>query len=154
MKLINSNPILLTSVMVLGIFIFRLPGNFREAQKYQTLYPKNSLTVRDQEDKDSTKADREKIEGDVARGKKLFQTSCASCHRVEGESTGPGLKGITKRAPSRQWIYDWIHNQREVLDSGDEYAQKLFSEYMQEPMPHFPGLSEEDIDDILAYIEK
>src|SRR5699024_8271767 len=40
------------------------------------------------------------------------------------------------------------------LKSGDAYANKLFEEYNGVAMTHFPQLSKEDINDILAYVEQ
>lgn len=92
--------------------------------------------------------------GDAARGKELFQANCASCHQRYKRSTGPALYGTLGRVPSRQWLYDWIHNSTALIKSGDSYANKIFDEFNQSAMTHFPQLSEEDIDDILAYTEQ
>src|SRR5699024_8747043 len=92
--------------------------------------------------------------GDADRGKELFQANCAACHQRYKRSTGPALFGSLDRAPSRQWLYDWIHNSSDLIKSGDSYANKIYEEYNQSPMTHFPQLSEDDIDDILAYTEQ
>jgi|SRR5690625_924784 len=92
--------------------------------------------------------------GDATRGKELFQTNCAACHQRYKRSTGPALYGSLERAPSRQWLYDWIHNSTALIKAGDAYAVKIYNEYNQSPMTHFPQLSESDIDDILAYTEQ
>lgn len=91
--------------------------------------------------------------GDASRGKDLFNTNCASCHQRYKRSTGPQLHGMTNHL-DRQWIYDWVHNSTAVINSGDDYAQQIFEEYNGTAMTHFPQLSEEDIDDIIAYVEQ
>src|SRR5699024_7256236 len=93
-------------------------------------------------------------QGDAAKGKELFQANCASCHQRYKRSTGPALHGTLSRVPSRQWLYDWIHNSTALIKSGDSYANKIFDEFNQSAMTHFPQLSEADIDDILAYTEQ
>lgn len=114
----------------------------------------------DQEDADEEETDEEDeadasdIGGDPDHGKELFNADCASCHQVYKESTGPPLHGSTERAPSIEWIYDWVHNSSDLIKSGDDYANQIYEEYNQTAMTHFPDLSEEDIDDILAYVEQ
>lgn len=92
--------------------------------------------------------------GDPDHGKELFQANCAACHQRYKRSTGPALHGSLDRAPSRQWLYDWIHNSTELIKAGDSYAVQIFEEYNQSAMTHFPQLSESDIDDIIAYTEQ
>ncbi len=92
--------------------------------------------------------------GDAKKGEALFNTNCAACHLRYKRSTGPALHGVTEVAPSLDWIYKWVHNSTAVLKSGDAYANKLFEEYNGVAMTHFPQLSKEDINDILAYVEQ
>lgn len=92
--------------------------------------------------------------GDEENGRKLFKANCAACHALNREASGPALKGITERAPSKKWIAEFIRNSDSLIQSGDAYAQKIYDEYGQEPMTHFPTLTDQEIDDILAYIEK
>lgn len=91
--------------------------------------------------------------GDPARGKELFNTHCASCHKPYKRATGPALHGVTSKH-DRQWLYDWIHNSVEMVQSGDPAAVAIFEEYNGSIMTPFPQLSTEDIDDILAYVEQ
>ena len=90
--------------------------------------------------------------GDPEKGKSLFNTNCAACHRPYKKMTGPALHGVTERL-DRQWLYDWIHNSTALIEAGDPEAVAIFEEYNGSPMTHFPQLSEKDIDDILAYVE-
>jgi len=86
-------------------------------------------------------------------GKQLFTTNCASCHNPVKDATGPALKGKSKEVPSKQWIYDWVHNSSKVIASGDEYANKLFEEWNRVPMTHFPDLTNDEIDAIIKYVD-
>lgn len=90
---------------------------------------------------------------DPAKGKATFQTNCASCHNVHKKLTGPALAGVEDRWPDKKLLHQWIHNSASVLASGDKYANNLFNEYNKTAMTAFPQLSNEDIDDILAYIK-
>lgn len=88
--------------------------------------------------------------GDAAKGKELFNTNCAACHKLDAKSTGPALRGVASRR-DKAWLYKWIHNSSELIKSGDATAVKLFAENNNAVMTAFPQLSEADIDNILAY---
>ncbi len=90
--------------------------------------------------------------GDPDKGKSLFNANCAACHRPYKKMVGPALHGITERM-DKQWIYDWIHDSKAMIDAGGSDAVAIFEEYNKVPMPHFPQFSTKDIDDILAYVE-
>ena len=67
-------------------------------------------------------------------------------------ATGPALYNVTERR-DREWLYQWIKNNRALIDSGDPEAIAIYEEYNQTAMNLFPQLSNADIDDILAYTE-
>ena len=95
-------------------------------------------------------------EGDPAKGKSLFNANCAACHQLDKKMTGPALRNVEARLAEtegldRTWIYNWIHNSSGLIKSGDAYANKIYAEYNGAAMTAFPQLSEEDIDNILAY---
>lgn len=87
---------------------------------------------------------------DAAKGKELFNSNCAACHKMDGNSTGPALRGVAERHPS-EWLHKWIKNSSGLIKSGDAAANKIFNEWKQVPMNSFPNLSDEDIDNIIAY---
>lgn len=88
--------------------------------------------------------------GDPVKGKELFNSLCAACHKLDAKSTGPMLRGVADKH-DRAWLYKWIHNSSEMIKSGDAAAVKLFNENNKSVMTAFPQLSEGDIDNILAY---
>lgn len=90
----------------------------------------------------------------VNDGKALFQTNCASCHHPTNPMTGPALKGALARVPNKQWIYDYVHNSAKVIQSGDEYALKVYKNNGSVAMTQFPNLSNEEIDAIMNYCEE
>lgn len=87
---------------------------------------------------------------DAAAGKALFNAQCAACHKLDGKMTGPALRGVGDKY-EKEWLYKWIRNSAELIKSGDDRANKIFNEYGQSPMTAFPQLSNEDIDNIIAY---
>jgi mono/diheme cytochrome c family protein len=89
----------------------------------------------------------------VKQGEALFKANCKSCHALDKKVVGPALAGITKRAPSVQWIKDWVKNSAKVVASGDEYGVKIYEEYQKSQMTAFTSLKDEEILAVVAYIE-
>lgn len=92
--------------------------------------------------------------GENALGKTLFQNNCASCHRVDKDLTGPSLVNFQKRGPWRdkEKYYAWMYNPAGFMAT-DYYTQMLKCKYGV-VMPAFPGLSNEALDSIAAYINE
>ena len=88
--------------------------------------------------------------GDPAKGKAIFNTNCAACHKLDAKATGPALRGVADKY-DKEWLYKWIKNSAELIKSGDAEAVKVFEANGKVPMTAFPQLSNEDIDNILAY---
>ena len=87
-------------------------------------------------------------------GKALFSSKCASCHNPLKDATGPALKNIDKTFPSKEWGYKWVHNSSALVAAGDKDAVKIFNQFNKVQMTQFADLSNEDIDAILAYVDK
>lgn len=88
--------------------------------------------------------------GDAVKGKELFNTLCAACHKLDAKATGPALRGVADKH-DRAWLYKWVRNSSEMIKAGDPVAVKLFAENNNSVMTPFPQLSDADIDNILAY---
>jgi mono/diheme cytochrome c family protein len=85
------------------------------------------------------RSDRENIE----TGERLFNTHCSSCHRTDSEARliGPGLKGILKR--------------KTLAESGAPATPENIIAVLKSPvsiMPSFSHLSEDEMLDIIAYL--
>jgi mono/diheme cytochrome c family protein len=89
-------------------------------------------------------------DGDVAAGETLFKANCAACHKLDKKATGPALRGVASKYDT-EWLYQWIRNSQGLVNSGDALAVKLFTENNNSVMTSFPQLTDEDIDNILAY---
>ncbi len=89
--------------------------------------------------------------GDVAKGEELFKSLCAACHKRYKKMTGPALYGVADKY-EREWLYSWIKNSAAMIASGDPQAIAIYEEYNRTAMNAFPQLSNDDIDDILAYV--
>jgi mono/diheme cytochrome c family protein len=88
--------------------------------------------------------------GDPVKGKEIFNTNCAACHKLDAKATGPALRGVGAKY-EKAWLYKWIHNSSDLIKSGDAQAVKVFEANNKVPMTSFPQLSEADIDNIIAY---
>lgn len=91
--------------------------------------------------------------GDVSAGKELFNSLCAACHKPYSNSIGPALNGVTDRH-DMDWLYEWIKNSAGMIASGDPAANAIYNEWNQVAMPAFPQLTNNEIDNILAYVEQ
>ena len=91
-------------------------------------------------------------EADPAAGKKLFNANCAACHKLNKKAVGPALKGVSAKY-DKEWLYSWIKNSAAMIKSGDAQAVAIWEEYNKTAMTAFPQLSNQDIDNILAYTD-
>ncbi|MBA4277191.1 c-type cytochrome [Flavobacterium sp.] len=99
---------------------------------------------------DATAAPAAAQGGDPVKGKEIFNTNCAACHKLDAKATGPALRGVGAKY-EKAWLYKWIHNSADLIKSGDAQAVKVFEANNKIPMSPFPQLSEADIDNIIAY---
>ena len=93
----------------------------------------------------------------VELGQELYSSNCSSCHYLGPESKkliGPGLGAHTLEEHSTEWLYSWIRNSAELIASGDEAAIAVYEEYNKSAMPAFPYFTDEDLTNLLAYIEE
>lgn len=88
----------------------------------------------------------------VAAGKSLFNTNCKTCHKLDAKLVGPALRGASDRQPAEN-VKKFIKNSGVVIGSGDAYYSALFKEYGNTPMPAHEFLSDDDLNNLLAYIE-
>src|SRR5690606_32390587 len=89
---------------------------------------------------------------DIKEGESLFKADCSACHGVDRAVIGPALKGATVRH-DEAWLISWIQNSSALIASGDETAIKLFEDHNKLMMPAFPTLTEDNIRNILAYVD-
>ncbi|HBF20130.1 MAG: cytochrome C [Owenweeksia sp.] len=88
--------------------------------------------------------------GDAGNGKSLFNSNCASCHKLDKKMIGPALGDVTERR-SKEWLVKWVKDNAALRASGDAEAKAIFEEFNGSVMPAFPNLSESDVEDILTY---
>jgi mono/diheme cytochrome c family protein len=88
--------------------------------------------------------------GDPVAGRQLFNSNCAACHQLDRRGVGPALRGMSEKY-EKEWLYSWIRNSQAMVQAGDPIAVRLFNEWNQSVMQAFPQLSDEDLDNIVAY---
>ena len=91
-------------------------------------------------------------EPDIQKGKSLFNSQCAACHKLNRNLVGPALKGVSAKY-EKDWLYSWIKNSQALIKSGDPQAVAIYEEWNKVAMNAFPNLSNDDIDNILAYTD-
>lgn len=78
---------------------------------------------------------------------------CKACHTIGGgKLIGPDLKGVTERR-EEAWLLSFIKNSQAMIDSGDPIAIQVWEDHNKIPMPPNPQLNDDQIKDILLYIE-
>ncbi|MBL7697429.1 MAG: PQQ-dependent sugar dehydrogenase [Chitinophagaceae bacterium] len=87
----------------------------------------------------------------IANGEAVFNQNCSSCHNFLQDGIGPQLSGITNKVPA-EWISNFIHDPKKLIDAGDDRAKKLFDQFHM-VMPSFASLGEKKISDIITYIK-
>jgi len=91
------------------------------------------------------------IDGDVTNGETLFVTNgCVACHNTTSDDTlvGPGLLTIAERAGSRVEGMSAVEYVRHSLMEPTAFVVEGFPPVM----PSFASLSEQDINDLIAYL--
>lgn len=88
----------------------------------------------------------------IAAGKTVFNANCKTCHKLDQKLIGPALRGATDRAPV-ELVKNFIKNSQAVIGSGDAYYTALFKEYNNTVMISHEFLTDDDLNNLLAYIE-
>ncbi|MBD1422299.1 c-type cytochrome [Sphingobacterium chuzhouense] len=88
---------------------------------------------------------------DIEEGRTIFRSRCASCHNIDRRLIGPALKGVDERREN-QWIIDFVHSSQTMIQAGDPDAVALFEEYNRSIMPDHKDLTDDQINNIIAYI--
>src|ERR1700755_2634962 len=86
----------------------------------------------------------------ISQGQILFQTNCSGCHNFRHDGIGPNLSGITENN-TINWLKDFIHDPKTVIDSGTERTKKLLVDY-HTVMPSFTQLKDEELDHLIAFL--
>src|SRR6056297_3690275 len=94
---------------------------------------------------------------DLDAGKSLFRSHCASCpnKNMKDDLTGPALGGTQERWAEypREDLYTWIRYSQRLISEGHPRANELWDEWKPTVMNNFPNLTDQEIENVLAYIK-
>lgn len=88
-------------------------------------------------------------------GKQLFKSKCNTCHALDRKSTGPMLQGVRQKwkdAGELDYLYEWIKNSTELINSGKSAMASAIKGYSPTAMTP-QQVSNEEIDAILSYVD-
>ncbi|REG91088.1 quinol:cytochrome c oxidoreductase pentaheme cytochrome subunit [Algoriphagus antarcticus] len=88
----------------------------------------------------------------IAAGKAVFNANCKTCHKLDQKMIGPALRGASERQPI-EIVKAFIKNSQAVIASGNSYYNDLYKEYNNTIMISHEFLSDEDLNNLLSYIE-
>ncbi len=95
---------------------------------------------------------------DTEAGKELFRNNCAACHNkdMKTDLTGPALGGVQERWADypQEDLYSWIRNSQAMVDAGHPRAVEIYEEWNKVAMLAYPSFSDQDIANVLAYIQE
>ena len=85
-------------------------------------------------------------------GQALFIKASASCHTIgKGDRVGPDLAYVSARR-SKEWLRGFVSRPDRMFAAGDPVALAMTKKYRGLRMPNL-GLSEQDADDVIAYLD-
>ena len=98
------------------------------------------------------------LDADAKLGAAIFRGQCASCHNknMKDNLTGPALGGVAERWADypREDLYAWIRNSQTLIRQGHPRATQLWMEWGPTVMSNYPGLTDGEIEALLAYIDQ
>jgi cytochrome c2 len=104
---------------------------------------------------DETLGDNSNAVANMSPGHKLFLNNCLQCHNIKTDKIGPKLEGVMARWNNdTTQIYAFIRNSQAVIKSGHPRAVKVYDEFNQTMMTPMPHLTDNDIRQIVEYINK
>jgi protein SCO1 len=94
----------------------------------------------------------EAIDVNYKPGEALFIKGCSTCHTIgKGDRVGPDLRAVSARR-SQDWLTKFVSRPDKVFAQKDPVAMAMLKKYRGIRMPNL-GLSEQDAEDVLAYID-
>jgi mono/diheme cytochrome c family protein len=86
--------------------------------------------------------------------KAIFQSKCASCHKLGADMTGPNLQGVIGRwGGNMEQIRVWVHNYAKAVEAG--YPEAIAVEkFSQSSMTQFgDAITDAEIDAVIKYAD-
>ena len=101
-------------------------------------------------------------EGDAAKGQRVFNTQCRTCHKVEKDATspvGPSLHGLFGRKAGTLAGFEYSDAMK---NSGITWDDATLAEYLKDPKAKVPGgkmafvglKNPAQLEDLVAYLKE
>lgn len=87
----------------------------------------------------------------VQKGKKIFISNCAACHKLDKRLIGPPLGNISNRRDV-DWTIAFIKDSKALIAKGDKDAIEVYNEYNKISMMSYSYLSDDEILNVIAYL--
>lgn len=84
------------------------------------------------------------------KGKQIFESKCATCHKFDVKYVGPALARVTKRR-TPEWIMNQMLNPEQMIKE-DPLAKAMFERYLV-PMT-FQNITQDDARALLEYFRQ
>src|SRR5690242_6326567 len=87
-------------------------------------------------------------------GKAIFQSKCASCHKLGADMTGPDLTGVIARwGGNMDQIHVWVHNWAKAVQAGYPRAKEV-ENFSGSAMTQFEdAITDAEIDAVIKYAD-
>lgn len=86
----------------------------------------------------------------ITAGNAMYNQYCSGCHNFKQKGIGPQLSGVTKSV-SVEWLQNFIRNPQRIINAHDKHADSLYQLY-KTMMPSFASLSDDDMNNIIAFL--
>jgi len=86
------------------------------------------------------------------KGKEIFNSNCAACHRMNAKSTPDFIKNVLDRIPNEKYFEQFIRNEDSLLKAKNERVEKLREEFPNDFVHNFK-LNNEEIEFLKEYIK-
>src|SRR5436190_1579851 len=86
--------------------------------------------------------------------KAIFQSKCASCHKLGADMTGPNLQGVIGRwGGNMEQIRVWVHNYAKAVEAGYPEAVAIVN-FSASSMTQFgDAITDAEIDAVIKYAD-
>jgi cytochrome c2 len=89
-----------------------------------------------------------------AKGAMIFNQNCSSCHSLNKDIVGPALHDVlTRWHGNTAGLKAFIRNPQQQISAGDSMAVKTYNKWQPSVMNGFPSLTNEDLDNLIAYLQ-
>lgn len=87
-------------------------------------------------------------------GEQLFRVKCSACHAINKKLIGPPLASSMENwENNKEELYTYVRNPQEAMEKGYKRALEI-EDYDPSMMNPNPNLTDEQLDQIFAYIEE